>query len=128
MGLDMYLERKKRNVEADAENAWEEVMYWRKANQIREWFVNNLLDVVENCKRTPVYLSDLEELVETCETVLADHSKAKELLPTSSGFFFGGTEYDEWYYQDLEETVEGLKRVIEETDWETEDVAYFEWW
>ena len=128
MGLDMYLERKKRNIEANAEDTWEEVMYWRKANQIREWFVNNLLDGVENCKRTPVYLDDLEELVETCETVLADHSKASELLPTSSGFFFGSTEYDEWYFDDLRETVEGLKRVIEDTDWETEEVSYYEWW
>jgi len=128
MGLDMYLERKSKNIKEDSENAWEEVMYWRKANQIRQWFAMNLEDGVENCHRSYVTKEDLERLLTDCNTVLNDHSKADELLPTSSGFFFGSTDYDEWYFKDLKETVKSLEKIIDETNWHTEDVAYYEWW
>jgi hypothetical protein len=54
--------------------------------------------------------------------------RPEDILPTSSGFFFGSTEYDEWYYQDLENTIEQCQKVIEETDWDTEVVVYTESW
>jgi hypothetical protein len=41
--------------------------------------------------------------------VIKDPSRAMELLPTQEGFFFGSTDYDEWYYEDLVET----KRILE---------------
>ena len=128
MGLDMYLERKNKNTKPNVKGVWEEVMYWRKANQIRDWFLTHLDEGVANCEYSFVKKENLESLIEDCKTVLADHSKASELLPTSSGFLFGSVDYDEWYYQDLEDTVEGLTKVIEETDWDNQDVAYYEWW
>ena len=51
-------------------------------------------------------LDDVEELLEACKQVLADHSKAEELLPTCDGFFFGSTDYDEWYFDDVKEVKE----------------------
>jgi hypothetical protein len=85
--------------------------YWRKANQIHQWFVDNVQDGVDNCSKYYVSLEQLNELLGICNTVLADHSKAEELLPTADGFFFGNTNYDEWYFNDLEETVKILGRV-----------------
>ena len=38
-----------------------------------------------------------------CAKVL--ETKCTSLLPTQSGFFFGSTEIDDYYYQDLEETI-----------------------
>jgi len=35
---------------------------------------------------------------------------AAEQLPTANGFFFGGTDYDEWYFRDVENTI----RIIDE--------------
>jgi len=32
--------------------------------------------------------------------------KAEELLPVTDGFFFGSQEYDEWYFNDIQETIE----------------------
>ena len=128
MGLDMYLQRKDKNVLPNKEGAWDEVMYWRKANQIREWFAIHLENGVENCQFSYVTKENLEDLMSTCKTVLNDRSRAHILLPTSSGFFFGSTDYDEWYFSDLEKTVEKLEEIIEETDWDNEDVAYYEWW
>ena len=52
-----------------------------------------------------LYRDDLKQLRETCQKVLDNHDLAESLLPTSSGFFFGGTEYDDWYFKDLEDTV-----------------------
>jgi len=36
----------------------------------------------------------------------------EETLPTVSGFFFGGTEYDEWYYDSLGYTIDTIKDAL----------------
>ena len=59
---------------------------------------------------------------------IADASVAQALLPTTSGFFFGGTEYDQWYMQNIEYTIEMLTKVLAETDFETHIVAYSSSW
>ena len=41
--------------------------------------------------------------------VIIDPTLAKELLPSGSGFFFGGTDYDQWYYEDLVHTVAAIE-------------------
>lgn len=90
----------------------EEAGYWRKANQIHQWFVENVQDGVDNCGEYYVGSDKLRELLELCEKVQADPQLAEELLPTASGFFFGGTEYDEWYYKDIDSTIEILKEAL----------------
>lgn len=45
--------------------------------------------------------------------VLEDTSTARELLPTQNGFFFGSTDYDEYYWRDLEFTKEQLEKILE---------------
>ena len=123
MGLDMYLERRKKIVD---ESEWEEVAYWRKANQIRDWFDRKV--GVENCKHTIISKKRINELIDDCKKVLNKPELAKDILPTSSGFFFGSTEYDEWYFNQLENTVLMLERILQETDFKTEEITYFEWW
>jgi hypothetical protein len=86
--------------------------YWRKANAIHGWFVKKVQEGVDECKDTPVSREQLQELIDTCKAVLADNSKASELLPSQSGFFFGSTDYNEWYFNDLAYTVEQLERVL----------------
>lgn len=41
-----------------------------------------------------------------------------ELLPTQSGFFFGGTDYDEYYYQDIQDTKNILEECLNDPDGE----------
>ena len=82
----------------------EEIGYWRKANAIHNWFVKNVQGGVDECQRSYVSLEKIKELLEVVEKVLADNSLAPTLLPTQSGFFFGPTHYDEWYFKDLEDT------------------------
>jgi hypothetical protein len=90
-------------------------MYWRKANAIHSWFVENLAGGEDNCKPMYVSTEHLQELLTTCKTVLEYHTeeKALELLPPTSGFFFGSMDIDEWYWQDLQYTVTELEKVLD---------------
>ena len=98
-----------------------EVGYWRKANAIHGWFVNNVQNGEDNCQRSYVSKEDLARLRHECVVVLARHQSGKEideelagadLLPPTAGFFFGGTEKDEGYYKDLERTIEIIDKVM----------------
>lgn len=107
----------------------EEAAYWRKANQIHKWFVDNCQDGKDDCREAYVSNEQLQELLNICKTILnAQKSQrdklAKELLPTQSGFFFGGTEYDSWYYEDLEYTVSVLEPLVQEIK-EAEEQGFF---
>jgi hypothetical protein len=93
-----------------------QVGYWRKVNAIHNWFIQELADGEDNCQPIYVPRSSLIDLKILCNEVLADGSKerAHELLPTGSGFFFGSTEYDEWYFYGLENTVKIVSKLIED--------------
>lgn len=95
-----------------------QVAYWRKANAIHKYFVDKCADGKDECQDIYVELDDLVKLKELCDKVLDDKSLASELLPSQSGFFFGGTEYDEWYYQDLELTIQQISKVIDRVNQE----------
>ena len=99
--------------------------YWRKANHIHKWFVDNVQEGVDNCGEYYVSHDTLEELVVTCEDVLKDHSKAEELLPTESGFFFGSTEYDEYYYEDIKNTIEMIKPLIDSKSDRVQELSFY---
>lgn len=88
------------------------VGYWRKANAIHDWFVQNCQDGNDDCRESYVSIEQLEELRKICQMVLDNHALASEYLPTTSGFFFGSTEYDEWYFQDLQSTVEIIDNAL----------------
>jgi len=63
MGLDMYLDR---TIAGGAE----EVGYWRKANAIHKWFVDNVQNGEDDCQRYDVTPAQLTELLVTVNTVL----------------------------------------------------------
>lgn len=92
------------------------VLYWRKANAIHKWFVDNVQDGEDNCDEYSVDITQLEELLKLCKKVKDNPKDAPELLPTCSGFFFGSTEYDKAYMNDIEYTIKSLERVIKEND------------
>lgn len=130
MGLDMYLERQTYIFEYPEGNRpeithhgvtfknvnriTEAVGYWRKANAIHKWFVDHVQDGVDECQDSYVSREQLIELLATVDTVLeslypnadgeAVFDKAAELLPPEEGFFFGSTEFDEGYIDDLYDT------------------------
>ena len=121
--------------------------YWRKANQIHKWFVDNVQDGVDDCKEYYVPEEKLKELLDICiqirdkcpliggkvvngqhyekdgwidiieeGKVMTNPEIAEELLPTESGFFFGGVDYDQYYYQDILDTIDILEECLKEED------------
>lgn len=88
-----------------------EVAYWRKANAIHKWFVDNVQEGNDDCGSYWVSPEKLQELIDLCEKVLK--TKNYRLLPPQSGFFFGSTEVDDWYWDNIQETFDTLSKVIE---------------
>ena len=95
-----------------------EVGYWRKANHIHNWFMQNCAhrdeydNPIDDCSPIEITVDKLEKLLDDCKKVLADHSLAKELLPTTDGFFFGPTGYDDYYFGQIEQTIEIIEPVL----------------
>lgn len=90
------------------------IAYWRKANAIHKWFIDKCGGGEDDCRRMYVGRESLQELLELCENVLAKKEEefSQENLPTQEGFFFGETEYGEYYYEYLEYTIERLRIII----------------
>lgn len=88
------------------------VMYWRKANAIHDWFVQNCQDGEDDCQEVEVSIEQLTELRDLAKRVMTKRGLAPELLPTTSGLFFGDTNYDKWYFEDLAYTVAELDVIL----------------
>jgi len=104
------------------------VGYWRKANHIHKWFVDNVQNGQDDCRQYDVDYDQLRDLLNLCEEVLKDHSKAEQLLPTTSGFFFGGTEYNEYYFEQVQNTYDILMSIVSAPDADTDDYTYQSSW
>lgn len=114
----------------------EEVGYWRKANQIHAWFVDNVQDEVDDCKDYYVEPEKLKELLDICIKIKGYYAKnkkrfreyAKEKLPTRTGFFFGDDQYEDNYMYDINQTIEILQDVYEQDDQWFGDYTYQSSW
>jgi hypothetical protein len=95
------------------------VGYWRKANAIHAWFVRECANGVDECQPIPIRDGKLRELKVIIEYLMdiADLPSVKEeiekLLPPTAGFFFGDTEINEYYWADLQHTLDILNRAID---------------
>lgn len=125
----------------------EDVAYWRKANAIHNWFVENVQNGEDDCKEYDVSSEDLKVLLALVDQVLSssklvegkikngerfnkftgelediiedgkyieDPTVAEKLLPTTEGFFFGGTLYDQYYYDVLVYTKKTIEDLLNE--------------
>lgn len=85
------------------ENDIKKEIYYRKMNWLRLWMINNTdLQPADNCVEVEVPITKIKKLIHDCEYVLTHKDEASTILPTMDGFFFGSTEYDEDYYNDVE--------------------------
>lgn len=113
----------------------EKVGYWRKANAIHGWIVEQCADGVDDCQEIHVPKQKLDELLQLCCSILGEESEeertkaALEKLPPTSGFFFGSTRAgDESYVDDLNSTIEILEDVLAETDFVESKIIYQASW
>lgn len=82
-----------------------QLAYWRGANAIHKWFVQNVQGGEDDCKPYHVSRTQLTILRDNCQKVIDDPSLAEEYLPTVDGCFFGSTEMDRYYFDDLRRTI-----------------------
>ena len=101
-----------------------------------------LVELLETCKKVLAasklvsgkikngyrYVNGKEEAIYEDGEYIEDPTVARRLLPTKDGFFFGGTDYDQWYYADVKDTIEIIEKVLAETDFEHEIVMYSSSW
>ena len=138
MGLDMYLTARQSTFKGwknaklynklvkeapfalDFANLEVQVAYWRKSNQIHGWFVKHVQGGVDNCEEYHVTRDQLQLLLDNCKLVLINKEEAPNLLPPQEGFFFGSYEYDEYYWQDIQDTIDQLEKILNEypQDWD----------
>ena len=133
----------------------EELMYWRKANQIHGWFCNNTEEIVADV-RYYVTKTDLEVLLETCKSVIEilntapkvttqvvggwkdgeqymvdveayDSDVLQEILPPTQGFFFGSDTIDDYYKQDIIDTIKFLEEELPDCEEDAEFEYYASW-
>jgi hypothetical protein len=148
MGLDMYLTRKTYVKNWNDDNSGyqvnvtlngqptsidtkrvcyveEEFGYWRKANAIHKWFVENVQDGKDDCGTYYVSKENFQQLLNDCEMVLEQPEEASNVLPTTAGFFFGSTDYDDWYLDDLKKTAELCQEVLKTLEKDKNGTFYY---
>lgn len=148
-----------------------EEIYWRKANQIHNWFVQNVQSGEDDCGMYLVSKEKLQELVDICKEIvdkctlikgvvmngrsskpnqycidnniephmgmypnyeegkiMTNQELAEDLLHTRSGFFFGNTNYDQWYYNDVKRTAEEGQELLDSFNFEDNYLVYNSSW
>lgn len=104
-------------------NPWKEVAYFRKVNFLLPFF-----EYGENCSRLEIDDYKIDELLVNCKQVLEDHSLAETLLPTQSGFFFGDTEYNDCYFDDVKEVYCKFSEIAEDFNSDEDILTMVCWW
>jgi hypothetical protein len=90
--------------------------YWRKANAVHAWFVDNCQDGVDECQEAEVHPEQLAALKTACETALAAY-RAGDLRAAGAAMaprqgFFGGYDLDEYWAEDMAYTVTEIDRIV----------------
>jgi len=144
----------------------ERVGYWRKANQIHKWFVDNIQNGTDDCGEYKLSKEKALELLGVCKEIkdkckleigkvrngqtasaetngkfvdniedgklMTNSHIAAKLLPSASGFFFGSTDYGQYYMNDIDNTIEILEQLIGEDDstkeYFTQEIYYSSSW
>jgi hypothetical protein len=149
MGLDHGFIQKRKGLE-------DKYYTFRKANHIHAYMINNFHNGIDDQKDFKVPISGIEEfqgvlkrVIKSLEEspkktisikvgrrndediyrdveVFEDTSVAEELLPTRSGFFFGSTEYDDWYLEQCKEALEMCNEIM--TSYPKGTIIYWCWW
>ena len=104
----------------------EQVGYWRKFNALHNHIVENYADCRDECQQIGLHEDDLREILNTLNQAkdvldrnVSDEVKADKLsriLPTSEGFFFGATEYGDYYEECVDYTISVLTDLLDECD------------
>jgi hypothetical protein len=100
------------NIKSEVVTVSFRAMYWRKANAIHKWFVDNVQNGTDDCGEYDVSIGELSKLLRVCRLTVQDRVNSHEHLPTTAGFFFGSSTYDSYYFSDIKQTIIALERLL----------------
>lgn len=116
---------------------------YRKANQIQNYFETRFAytnDDEYNCVTTKIddlTLSDIVNRITEIEHSSHQQVAAENNFPTTSGFFYGDTEYDDYYFETntqfkndllmLQTSRNKINKVLANTDYQA-IIDYSSWW
>lgn len=135
MGLDQYLSKKKnisfeRLENGNTRSVDEEITfgYWRKFNALHNFIVKEFANGVDECQQ--IYMGEREfvEILDTLRKVEATPVLAPDLLPTGAGPFFESTKYDEWYFQEVKDSIKIFEEALEVYRLSDYDIYYQASW
>ena len=96
-------------VKKEIEGAYEEYdAYFRKVNFLFKYYEDRG-KMYDQCYAF-TDADDIDDIIDRCKRILEHHDLAYSLLPTQSGFFFGSTDYDNWYYDDIKDCLKQMKK------------------
>lgn len=108
-----------------------QIGYFRKFNALHSYIVKTFADGIDNCQDIILYKEDVEKIKKVLDDVLNVHQqaeKAKEILPTQSGYFFGGTDYDEYYFEEVKVAADLMQNFLDNFDFENYQLVYRASW
>lgn len=120
----------------DETNVW----FGRKENHIHQWVIDayNAKEaqahqwIIDAPRITDTNLEhiliDPDQLLGDLETVIKNPELAPEIMPTSSGFFFGSTDYDKFYFEDVMALHKTLNAEKKQGYFNNHSFFYWSWW
>ncbi|CCW29055.1 hypothetical protein ABLA30_08915 [Xenorhabdus nematophila] len=123
MGLDIHFFSVEKHKKCTDKNI--QVGYFRKVNSLLYWVSNNVQNV-NNCEEILISKHKLEQLIAVLNELTKDN--CNKLFPTSDGFYFGSTEYDEYYWSDVEEIKDWVNNVLKSFDFNHYKLFFWAWW
>lgn len=121
MGLDQYIEHKEHD---------EELFYYRKLNSLQNYFESNFN--IDNCEKVELTLDIVNDIKNLVDTVIKDNTEESAIknFPTTNGFFYGGTDYDKWYFNNLNNISRDMNELLTKykDDLENGQIFYTCWY
>lgn len=118
--------------------------YYCKANQIQNYFEERFYEDGNDCDSdeydnvvTKIDDLTIDDIIARINNIESNKETAKEEFPTTEGFFYGSTEYDEFYFEknnefksdliELQKIRNEINEKLKNTDYHA-IITYSSWW
>ena len=112
-------------VDYEIKNITMELAYWRKFNALHNAFME---EVDDEAREVYIESEKFLDILERMKRVQGDHTLAEETLPTASGFFFGSLEYDDDYFDSIDNTIILFEKLLKDDIFDKYDIYYTSSW
>ena len=115
-------------IDKDEASYYYQIGYFRKFNALHAYMVDTLANGVDECQEIEITKDDLLTLLDKLNKINNDRVEAANVLPTQDGFFFGSTNYDEYYFSDVKDAIEMCELFLKYFNFDKYDLIYQASW